>query len=188
MAARRWNQTEAAAGLRISDRHLRRLVTDRVLTPDDAGKFDPIPTLQTFITYLQRDEQHKAARRELLLIDAQRKRLALRRSLGEMVTATERAERDADLWSAVWSVWAVAAASFYYEVRSIPSLPDLDALAIANRADQAGKSELIAMRKLWEQSLKDQRVQLRDDGRIERLLSDLASEHGELTAPADDAD
>ena len=174
MTKRAWTPTETAAALGISDRHVRRLVSEHVLTPGKAG-FDPIPTLQAYLKHVTKDGEGRRARTELAQVETMRKRLLTRRHLGDMLTAKERATLDDALFEGTWSAWQLAAATFFAELGAIVGLDHRERLRIANVADQAGKAELIRFRDSWRDQQKDVRAYLRDEERIERLVGELSA-------------
>jgi hypothetical protein len=173
MTRKRWSPTEAAHALSISDRHLRRLVSEGVLTPDKAGGFDPIPTLQAYLRHVTKDADGKAARTALARVETIRKRLLTRRQVGEMITREELTEFATDIWVRTLGAWNAAAAHLFHALTGV--VDQREQYRIASLADDAGKSEINRLRDDLEARLKGLRRDLRDDDRIERLLVELAT-------------
>lgn len=173
MPAKRWTPTECAAALRITDRHLRRLVADQVLAQHPAGGFDPVATCLAFIAHLQKDEDTKSARRELMQVEAQRKRIAMRRHLGELVTRDELTAFGTDIWVRTLGAWNASTSYLYYGLAG--HVDEMTQRVIAGKAADGGLYEMNRLRADLEVKLKDMRRDLRDEERVEQLLSELAA-------------
>jgi len=181
-----WSATETAEALNISDRNLRRLVTDRVLTHAKGGGFDPIPTCKAFIRHLTRDQDGKTARNELAKVQAARTRLTMQRQLGKLATHEELADLGDEFLTALWGAWTLAAAWFY---RGLQGVVDRDTqLRIATEADECGKGEIRRLVDRWGVRLKGATVALTDPERIERLMTRLSNEHDNEADRANDTD
>ena len=176
MPAKRWSPTECAAALRISDRHLRRLVADQVLAQTPTG-FDPVDTCLRFVQHLQKDEDTKSARRELMLVEAQRKRMQMRKHVGELVTRDELTEFGTDIWVRVLGCWNASTSHLYYGLAGL--VDEMAQRAIAGKVADYGMAELHRLRDDLEAKLKDMRRDLKDEERVERLLADLAKQSGD---------
>ena len=175
MTRKRWTPTEAAHALFISDRHLRRLVSEHVLTPDKTGGFDPIPTMQGFIRHRQKDSAAKQARTALTEVETMRKRLLTRRQLGETVTIAElRDFVSAGVWGRALGAWNVCCSYLFYALRERLG-DETQARVIASEAADAGLHEMHRLRDDLAAKLRDLRRDLRDDARIEGLMAELAT-------------
>ena len=175
MPAKRWSPSECAAALRISDRHVRRLVVDQVLAPTPAG-FDPVDTCLRFIQHLQKDEDTKSARRELMQVEAQRKRLTMRKHVGEMATRDELTGFSTDIWARTLGAWNCCMSHLYYGLAG--HVDEKTQRAVASTVASYGLAELHRLRDDLEAKLKDMRRDLKDEGRVEQLLFELAKQHG----------
>jgi hypothetical protein len=182
MATKTWSQSEAAEALRISTRHVRNLTSDGVLPVRRDGRYDPLPTALAYLAHTQKDAAGKQARTELAQVEAARKRLLMRKHLGQLLTMDEHAELDTELWAAHWQVNTLCGAYYYHALSGV--VDPQTQLRIAGEAEALSKAELVQLRDRWAAKLKDRRVSLHDGDRIDRLLTELATADPE---PADDA-
>ena len=171
MPKRALNQTEIAGVLLLSERRVRTLSTEGVIPRRDDGMYDELDVLRAYVRHVQHDVEGRRQRAESARVEAMARRLKVEQSLGRMISTKELRELGTDLWAGVWQTWNLVASHLFH---SLHDLEETERLRLVGELDQTAKAELHLLRERFAQRLKGVKVELEDQGRIEREMARLA--------------
>ena len=172
MALKRVSQQELAAALHVSDRTVRTLESSGVLPEPKEGLYDVQACLLAYVKHRAHDYEGRAARLESLAVQTLHHKMKMKKAMGALISAGELEDLALELWAGVWQVWGLCASHAYHALHAIPQR---ERLVLMGNLDNTAKAELHALREAFERRLRGERVALADEGRLERLMTELAA-------------
>ena len=165
--------------LGISERHVHRLTDDGILTAA-GGRYDPMAACRAYLKHIRHDHEGRAARAGLARQETLRKRVQTAQMSAEVMTLTELAALADEFLAGAKEIESLAAADFFYGVRSIATeRTELEIRGLIGTIAQATQARYYELRGRWKQRLAGAKVELADPDRVERVLAELAAEHGD---------
>lgn len=172
---KRLTQQELAAVLHVTDRTVRTLVERGHLPPADPdGRHDELRALRAFVAHYGNNVEARAARIEILKLDAQSKRFEQRERAGKWLTEQEVEELVAKLWARVWWTWTRSMSHLFHRMTGM--VPQREQYVLCTEIDEDVKAELIAMQGEMKTDLKAAIDETKSQQRIDALLDSMANE------------